>query len=158
MTLKQEPYLNPLDRLQADAVSAAASPSEWLDAHRVDVLIVWKEKGITTIAALLGLSTSTLRGWAKRRNLGDGIIKRRSSKKGPGKDRPGPGNSPAEKAAGPAAPVSSSPRLDQSPAKDPSPHHATSATAFWRGQAEAYKHALELVVGALPGRQGKEEA
>lgn len=155
MTQKPEGYLTPLDRLNLDAVNAAASPAVWLDAHQEDVVAVLKEKGIPTTSAILGLKGGTITSWLNRRKLREGILRTQEPQPRARKRRPGPGTPPAVKAARPADPASSSPRRGQASAKDPSPHHATSATAFWRGQAMAYKHALELVCRLLPG--GREE-
>ena len=76
-------YLTPLDRIQADAVEAAKAPSVWLDAHQEDVVLLVKEKGTSTVAALCGLSVGTLRLWLKRRKLYEaaGIKPRRPEKK-----------------------------------------------------------------------------
>ena len=126
-------YLTPLDRLQADAVNAAAGGAEWLDQHQEDVLAVWKEHGTAATANILGMSGATLRGWAKRRGLADGLIaKRTRGNKSSRNSAPHPG--------GPRA-------VERKPAD-------TRGDGYWRGQAEAYKHALELVctvMGQLPG-------
>ena len=128
-------YLSPMDRLQADAVSAAAAPAEWLDAHREDVLAVWKEKGTPPLAAILGLSEACLRGWAKRRNLAEGLWVARQRKQVQRKANAGP-KAPGDPPPTPAA-----------------THEERKGDGYWRGQAEAYKHALELVCARREGRK-----
>ena len=134
MVNKNTGYLSSLDRLQLDAASAAAAPAEWLDAHREDVLAVWKEKGTTPLAAILGLSQSCLRLWAKRRKLADGLWKARQRKQVQREANAGP-KAPGDLALAPAA-----------------THEERKGDGYWQGQAEAYCHALELVCGQERGR------
>ena len=58
-----------LERLQADAVKRNGPVSQWLDAHKEEVLAVAAEKGACMTEELLGLQRGHLYSWAKRRKV-----------------------------------------------------------------------------------------
>lgn len=58
-----------LARLQDNPRASTETRSQWLDAHKEDVLFLIQERGVNITADLLGMAHSTLSSWRTRSGL-----------------------------------------------------------------------------------------
>jgi hypothetical protein len=119
-----------LERLLAEPYKPEDQPYPWLDNHRADVLRVLDEMRVTDLARRLVMPASILASWEENK-----LARRETA---------GLAN---EEVVAPGAKASPRSKMQEgSTARPPSPPRTMAEElAYYRGLAEAYRHALVLL-------------